>query len=84
MLLESGADPQAVDDEGATALHLSAAAGHWEITQLLLEKGAALTAAEAEPPLPLTLPDDEPPLPELPGGLWPPESEERAACVSRM
>lgn len=52
LLLESGADPQAVDDEGATALHLSAAAGHWEITQLLLEKGAALTAADRQGRLP--------------------------------
>jgi ankyrin repeat protein len=40
LLLEKGADVNAKDDDGRTALMLAAEKGHTEIVQLLLERGA--------------------------------------------
>ncbi|KAJ5678706.1 hypothetical protein N7462_006950 [Penicillium macrosclerotiorum] len=40
-LLESGADPNTVDDIGTSALHNAAKEGHWHIARLLLEKNAS-------------------------------------------
>lgn len=39
-LLQGGADPNALDGRGATALHIAAARGHLEIAQLLVAFGA--------------------------------------------
>jgi ankyrin repeat protein len=38
--LESGADPNEVDQCGMGPLHFAAEEGHWNIARLLLEKGA--------------------------------------------
>lgn len=40
VLLESGADPNEVDQCGIGPLHFAAEKGHWDIARLLLEKGA--------------------------------------------
>ncbi|OOQ83264.1 hypothetical protein PEBR_35215 [Penicillium brasilianum] len=40
VLLESGADPDEVDERGWGPLHFAADKGHWNIARLLLEKGA--------------------------------------------
>ena len=40
-LLESGVDPNTVDDIGTSALHIAAKEGHWDIARLLLEKKAS-------------------------------------------
>ncbi|MBU0611166.1 MAG: ankyrin repeat domain-containing protein [Armatimonadetes bacterium] len=39
-LLNKGADPNATDDQGRTALHCAAGAGHAEVAQMLLARGA--------------------------------------------
>ena len=39
-LLAAGADPNAVDDNGATPLHWAAVQGHYAVARLLLEAGA--------------------------------------------
>jgi hypothetical protein len=40
VLLESGANPDQVDERGWGPLHFAADKGHWNIARLLLEKGA--------------------------------------------
>ncbi len=42
LLLEGGADPNAKDDKGESALELAAGAKHIEIAQMLLKKGASI------------------------------------------
>ena len=41
LLLEKGADINARDDKGKTAVTMSAESGHDKVVQLLLDKGAA-------------------------------------------
>jgi ankyrin repeat protein len=53
-LLERGADPNARDRRGFTALHRAAERGHRDVVELLLAKGADRTA-EAEGHTPRSL-----------------------------
>jgi len=46
LLLESGADIDAPDSDGRTALHLTSMNGHKTIAQLLLKKGATIDARD--------------------------------------
>ncbi len=52
-LLEAGAVIDQVDARGRTALHYAAAAGYTDAALLLVERGAALTAADADGVTPL-------------------------------
>lgn len=54
-LLESGADVNATDRAGTTPLHLAAAKGYKETSQLLLRAGAAVSAKDSEGRTPLSL-----------------------------
>ena len=47
-LLAQGADVKAADSAGVTPLHDAAAAGHADMVQVLLQAGAAVTAARTE------------------------------------
>lgn len=47
-LLDAGADPNATDWLGKTALHFAAEKGDLEAAQLLIERGADMNAVEAE------------------------------------
>ena len=60
LLLEHGANPLAVDDHGATPLHMAAAAGHADVALLLVKKNgaAALTVADQRGRLPYQLAGD--------------------------
>jgi ankyrin repeat protein len=53
ILLEKGADPNFVDDNGLTALHMAADRGHIEITRLLLNQGANVNAQDLNGDTPL-------------------------------
>ncbi len=44
LLVERGCKIDAVDDEGLTALHWSAHAGHTKLCKLLIEKGCKVSA----------------------------------------
>jgi ankyrin repeat protein len=48
VLLQAGAQVNARDERGRTALHAAAAAGYTDIVQLLLEHGADAAAADAD------------------------------------
>ena len=54
-LLESGADREATDEQGNTALHLAAQAGHSEIVLLLTEEGANFKAINHAGQLPVVV-----------------------------
>ncbi|PVH76897.1 ankyrin, partial [Cadophora sp. DSE1049] len=45
ILLEAGADIDAVDEDGWTALHVAADCGHIDVLMLLVNDGADLNAA---------------------------------------
>lgn len=61
LLLVRGADINAIDDCGYSALHLAAEHGYMELTQLLLEMGAKVDYREpTEEPYPRTTMCDEP------------------------
>ena len=53
LLKRAGADPQAKDGEGSTALHLAAQGGHRAVVALLLDRGLAVAAANNEGVTPL-------------------------------
>ena len=57
LLIALGADVRAVDDNGETALHGAAVRGANEIVQLLVDKGASLTATNSMGWTPLTIAD---------------------------
>jgi ankyrin repeat protein len=57
LLLERGADVGAVDDHGDTALHGAALRGANDIVRALVERGASLTARNADGWTPLTVAD---------------------------
>ena len=48
LLLEAGADKDAADTDGDTALHIAAKEGHLEVVRLLLEAGADKDAADTD------------------------------------
>lgn len=48
LLLEKGADPNAVSKSGETPLHLTASMGEIEAAQILISKGADLTLKDSE------------------------------------
>lgn len=54
-LLESGTDPNTVDEIGTSALHNAAKRGHWHIARLLLEKSAMPTLQDGNNSIPLHL-----------------------------
>ncbi|OOQ87359.1 hypothetical protein PEBR_17157 [Penicillium brasilianum] len=54
-LLESGVDPNTVDEIGTSALHNAAKRGHWHIARLLLEKNASPTLQDGNNSIPLHL-----------------------------
>ncbi|KAJ5449736.1 uncharacterized protein N7458_006185 [Penicillium daleae] len=54
-LLESGADPNTVDEVGTSALHNAAKRGHWHIARLLLEKNASPSIQDGNDAIPLHL-----------------------------
>ena len=53
LLLEAGADKDAADTDGDTALHIAAKEGHLEVVRLLLEAGADKDAADTDGYTPL-------------------------------
>jgi ankyrin repeat protein len=53
-LLESGADPNARDDNGFTPLHFAAGAANHEVAKLLLAAGADVNAADSDGNSPLS------------------------------
>jgi ankyrin repeat protein len=55
LLLDAGAEVNAVNEDGFTALHHAASHGHTEIVALLLERGAFLEARNADGRTPLEL-----------------------------
>ena len=46
LLIEKGADVNAVEEDGWTALMIAAGNGHKEVCQLLIEKGADVNAVD--------------------------------------
>lgn len=46
LLLNNGANIEAEDEYGKTALHVSAGSGHLEIIKLLLDRGAEIEAVD--------------------------------------
>jgi ankyrin repeat protein len=51
LLIQHGADANAMDENNKTALHLASAEGCAEIVQLLIQHGADVNTRDKRPPL---------------------------------
>jgi ankyrin repeat protein len=54
-LVDNGADVNARDEDGATALELAVSGGHWEVVKWLLDKGADVNTRDRFGKTPLTM-----------------------------
>ncbi len=55
ILLEHGANPNCVDDQGVSPLHLAISSGHFQCAKQLLEKGADINLRVLAHPPSVTL-----------------------------
>jgi ankyrin repeat protein len=76
VLVELGADVNAVEDEGWTALHAATLAGHETVARYLLDHGAKLNAKSKLGQTPLGVAEGYCPLVQLDGRIQP-----RPACI---
>jgi ankyrin repeat protein len=60
LLLMNGADPNIVNSDGRTPLHLAALQGHAEMIKALVKAGASVSVRDHRSQTPLYLADDEP------------------------